>query len=88
MRFELHGGSDREAGAVGDFARMLGVEFSWCGDSEEGEEPLLVVEYCPTRTDLMEAREHITRWMDEYPPTKRVAGSQDTLPGLDTPPCR
>lgn len=54
----------------------------------DGEEPLLVVQCFPRSVGLLEALEQITQWLDGAPEHDEGGGVQNTLPGLETPPCR
>lgn len=85
MRFSLHGGSVGERATLKRLAERLGARFVTY-EALEGEDPLLVVECFPRGTGLLEA---LTRWLDGSPPVRGVAGgTQNPLPGLETPPCR
>ena len=85
MRFSLHGGSIEEA--LRRFAERLGARFA-VYEALEGGELLLTVQCSPRRPGLMGALEQVTQWLDGGPLSEGVAGVQNPLPGLETPPCR
>lgn len=87
MRFSLYGGSAEEVAALKGFAERLGAGFV-VHDWLLGEEPLLTVQCFPRRLDLVRSIEQVTRWLDGGPIGEGAPGVQDSLPGLDTPPCR
>lgn len=87
MRFSLHGGSAEEVAALKGFAELLGAGFV-AYDGLPGEEPLLTIQCLPRKLGLVKSIEQVTQWRDGTPFGEGAPGVQDSLPGLETPPCR
>ena len=87
MRFSLHGESIEEEAALRRLAERVGAEFEEYGALKE-EKPLHHEQWLPQRIGRLGFAEHDTRRLDEGPPSETVVGTQDPLPGLETPPCR